>query len=295
MAKELLTARKVRTIARPGIYKDGGGLRLIVTAKGTKRWELWISIDRKKRELGLGVFPDVSLQEARDEADRIRRAARDGIDLRKQQRDEEARALTFRQAFDVYFSVKRKQLSNAKHLKQWASTMESYVFPVFGDVPVSDVTTAHVLDALTPIWHDKPETAKRVLQRIDAVFKSANVRGSREKASPCVGVASELGTRHREVQHHAALPWQEVPAFVAMLQKQSPGGWPTTRLAFEFLILTATRSSETRQAVWSEVEFERRLWTIPKERMKSRKEHRVPLSARCLEILREARALNPDS
>ena len=112
--------------------------------------------------------------------------------------DEEARALTFRQAFEAYFSVKRQQLSNAKHLKQWPSTMETYVFPVFGDVPVAEVTTAHVLEALKPIWFDKPETAKRVLQRIEAVFKSAILRGSREKASPCVGVADQLGTRHRE-------------------------------------------------------------------------------------------------
>ena len=295
MAKELLTAHKLRSIKEPGVYKDGAGLRLIVTASRTKRWELWISINRKTRELGLGVFPDVSLNDARNQADRIRRAARDGIDLRQQRRDEEARALTFRQAFEAYFSVKCQQLSSAKHLKQWPRTMEIYVYPVFGDVAVAEVTTAQVLDALQPIWFSKPETAKRALQRIEAVFKSAILRGSREKASPCVGVAEELGTRHREVQHHAALPWQDVPAFVAMLQQPSPSGWPTTRLAFEFLILTATRSGETREAVWSEFDLGNGIWTIPKERMKSRKEHRVPLSPRCLEILREVRALNPDS
>ena len=170
----------------------------------------------------------------------------------------------------------------------------AYVFPFFGDVPVSDVTTAHVLEVLKPIWFEKPETAKRVLQRIEAVFKSAILRGSREKASPCVGVADHLGTRHREQKHHAALPWQEIPEFVAMLQQPSRSGWPTTRLAFEFLILTATRSSEVRNAVWDEFDFDNAVWEIPKERMKSRKAHRVPLSQRCLQILREARALNPD-
>ena len=190
--------------------------------------------------------------------------------------------------------MKRQQLSNAKHLMQWPSTMEAYVFPFFGDVPVSDVTTDHVLEALMPIWFSKPETAKRVLQRIEAVFKSAILRGSREKASPCVGVADHLGTRHREQRHHAALPWQEVPDFVAMLQQPSRSGWPTTRLAFEFLILTATRSGEVRNAVWAEFDFDNAVWEIPKERMKSRKAHRVPLSPRCLQILREARALNPD-
>ena len=294
MAKELLTAHKIRAITKAGTYKDGGGLRLVVTARGTKRWELWISINCKRRELGLGVFPDVSLKDARDEAEKLKRAARDGIDLRTQRVLQEARALTFRQAFEDCFSVKRQQLSNAKHLMQWPSTMEAYVFPFFGDVPVSDVTTDHVLEALLPIWFSKPETAKRVLQRIEAVFKSAILRGSREKASPCVGVADHLGTRHREQKHHAALPWRELPDFVAMLQQRSRNGWPTTRLAFEFLILTATRSSEVRNAAWAEFDFDNAIWEIPKERMKSRKAHRVPLSQRCLQILRDARTLNPD-
>lgn len=160
MAKELLTAHKVRSTKEAGVYKDGAGLRLIVTSRGIKRWELWITINRKRCERGLGVYPDVSLQDARDEADRIRRAARNGIDFRQQRRQEQACAVTFRQAFDAYFSVKCKQLSNGKHLKQWPSTMETYVFPVFGDVPVSDVTTAHVLEVLQPIWFTKPETAK---------------------------------------------------------------------------------------------------------------------------------------
>ena len=295
MAKELLTAHSVRAITNAGVYKDGGGLRLIVTALGTKRWELWISINGRRREQGLGVYPSVSLKDARDKADEIRRAARNGIDLRQQHLDGQARSVSFQQAFETYFAVKCKQLSNAKHLKQWPSTMASYVFPVFGDVPISDVTTAHVLDALTPIWYEKPETAKRVLQRVEAVFKSAILRGAREKASPCVGVAQELQTRNREVRHHPALPWQEVPAFIARLGSPAQRGWANTRLPFEFLILTATRSSEVRGAVWSEFDLEKAIWVIPKHRMKSRKSHGVPLSARSVAILREARALNPDA
>jgi integrase len=294
MAKELLTTQKIKAITKVGPHRDGGGLRLIVTALGTKRWELWISINGKKRELGLGVFPDVSLKDARDEAERLKRAARDGIDLRAQRVLREARAVTFRQAFEDYFAIKCQQLSNAKHLMQWPSTMGAYVYPIIGDIPVSEVTADHVLEVLKPIWFDKPETAKRVLQRIEAVFKSAILRGSREKASPCVGVAGHLGTRHREQHHHASLPWQEVPDFVAMLQQPSRNGWPITRLAFEFLILTATRSGEVRCAVWAEFDFDNAVWEIPKGRMKSRRAHRVPLSQRCLQILRETRALNPD-
>jgi integrase len=250
MAKELLTAHKIRSISAPGIFKDGAGLRLIARgSKGgglTKRWELWISIKGKKCELGLGAYPGVSLSDAREEADKIRRAARAGIDLRQQRLKEKAQACTFREAFDSYFAIKRQQLSNPKHLEQWPRTMETYVFPCFGDVPVADVTSGHVLAALEPIWFEKPETARRVLQRTEAVFKSAIMRGAREKASPCVGVAEELGTRRGEVRHHAALPWDQVPAFIALLQSPTQRGWPTTRLAFEFLILTATRSGETR-------------------------------------------------
>ncbi len=299
MAKELLTAHKIRSISAPGIFKDGAGLRLIVrrTQHGelTRRWELWIRINGKRRELGIGLYPGVSLSDAREEADKIRRAAREGIDLRQQRLKDKAQACTFREAFEAYFGLKRKHLSNAKHLKQWSRTMETYVFPYFGDVPVSEVTMEHVLAALKPIWFDKPETARRVLQRIEAVFKSAIRRGARERASPCVGIAEELGTRHREVEHHAALPWDEVPAFIARLRMPTQRGWPITRLAFEFLILTTTRTGETRKAVWSEIDLDRAIWTIPKERMKSRRVHRVPLCGRCLAILREAQALNPKS
>ena len=181
MAKELLTAHRIRTITTAGVYRDGAGLRLIVTARGTKRWELWITINGKKRELGLGIFPDVSLKHARDEAEKLRRAARDGIDLRAQRVLHEARALTFRQAFEDYFCIKRQQLSNAKHLRQWPSTMEAFVFPFlrrYSGVWMSRRLTC--FEAVMPIWFGKPETAKRVLQRVEAVFKSAILHGSRE-------------------------------------------------------------------------------------------------------------------
>ncbi len=292
MSKELLTAHRIRSASAPGAYKDGGGLRLIVTARGTKRWELWTSFNGKKRQLGLGVYPQVGLKEARGKADEIRRAARNGIDLHMQRLKAKASATTFRQAFDIYFDLKHQQLSNAKHLKQWQSTIERYVYPVFGDVPVADVSTDQVLKALAPIWYDKPETAKRVLQRIEAVFRSAILRGTRRLASPCIGVAQELGTKHRRVQHHASLPWQKVPAFIGALQAHQ--GWPATRLAFEFLILTATRSGETRAATWLEFDLDAAKWIIPRQRMKSRRDHSLPLSERCLDILRQARALNPD-
>ena len=170
------------------------------------------------------------------------------------------------------------------------------MFPVIGDVPIEDVDADQIIRVLEPIWYEKDETAKRVLQRMEAVFKSAIRLGKREKASPCIGVAEELGTRHREVRHHPAMPYESLPDFIARLREPTQRAWQTTRPALEFLILTATRSSETREAMWSEFDLEKGLWVIPKERMgKSRKKHVVPLSRRCLEILYEMKAVNPCS
>ncbi len=296
MAKEFLTAHKVRSIRRPGTYLDGGGLRLIVKESGTKRWELWIKVKGRRRELGLGVFPDVRLQEARDKADEIRRSAHDGVDLQAQRQAQRAGGVTFRDVFETFFKRKRQQLGNKKHLKQWPSTMEAYVFPVLGNVAVEDVNPDHIIRVLEPIWYAKHETAKRVLQRMEAVFKSAIRLGLRTKASPCIGIAEELGNRNREVRHHAAMPYDSAPDFIAWLREPTQRAWPTTRPALEFLILTATRSGETREAVWSEFDLDKGLWTIPKKRMgKSRKPHVVPLSPRCLDILRDMKALNPGS
>ena len=296
MATEFLTAHKVKAVRQPGIYLDGRGLRLIVNKCGSKRWELWIKIRGRRRQLGLGVYPEVRLQDAREKADEIRRSARNGVDLQAKREAQRAGAVTFREVFETYFARKRQQLGNKKHLKQWPSTMETYVFPVIGNVPIEDVNPDHIIRVLEPIWYEKDETAKRVLQRMEAVFKSAIRLGKREKASPCIGVAEELGTRHREARHHPAMPYESLPDFIARLREPTQRAWQTTRPALEFLILTATRSSETREAMWSEFDLEKGLWVIPKERMgKSRKKHVVPLSRRCLEILYEMKAVNPCS
>src|SRR5215831_3495802 len=206
------------TALRPGTHEDGGGLRLVVEPSGTRRWVLRVTIAGKRRNRGLGPYPLVALDKARDVALDIRRAARDGRDLPTEQRYERTKSASFRQAFDAFFHLRQQSLSNAKHLKQWPATMEAYVFPRIGDRPVSDITHADVLAIVEPIWFDKPETAKRVLQRMEAVFKSSILRGQREKASPCIGITQELGTDHRDVQHHRALPYDEVPAFIQALR-----------------------------------------------------------------------------
>lgn len=297
-SEKRLRAKEVPEL-HPGTHEDGGGLRLVVEppkdkkTPGARRWVLRVTIGGKRYNRGLGPYPLVSLDSAREAATDIRRAAREGRDLLAEREQARARSVSFRQAFDALFAIRQKSLSNAKHLQQWPSTMKTYVFPRIGDKPVSDVTHADILAILELIWFDKPETARRVLQRMELVFKSAILRGQREKASPCIGVPQELGIAHLKVEHHRALPYAEVPAFLKTLR--ACNSEPVTKLAFEWLILTATRSGETRGARWAEIDLKKALWTIPEERMKGRREHVVPLPAHCLQILKQARALNPNS
>jgi integrase len=280
---------KTKDIGRlpPGVHEDGGGLRLIVEVTGSRRWAVRVTIAGKRYSRGLGPYPLITLDEARDQAVDIRRAARKGQDVTRQA----DKAVTFRQAFDTVFELRRQKLSNAKHLYQWQATMETFVFPRIGDQPTSETTHADVLAILTPIWFEKPETARRLLQRMELVFKSAILRGHRLAASPCIGIAEELGKQRDVVEHHRALPHGEVPAFIRTLR--ACGSDPITKLAFEWLILTATRSGETRGATKHELQGTQ--WVIPKERMKARQEHVVPLSARCLEMARQVIDLNRSS
>ena len=294
-----LKALAVEKVSAPGIYADGGGLSLVVTDTGAKKWELRIAIGGRRRQLGLGVYPDVSLENARSKATQIRIGASDGRDVISEQRQAERivttvpRSITFRAAFDGYFEMKEQQLSNDKHKAQWRSTMQAYVFPEIGKRPVGEVTAAEVIDILKPIWNTKRETARRILQRMRAVFEAAIVRGERDKASPTIGVATVLGSRKRKLEHHPAMPYADVRAFVTRLRRLE--GWAATRLSFEFLILTASRSGEVRLATWDQINHDAALWTVPAERMKARVEHAVPLAPRAVTILHEARAAYPKS
>jgi integrase len=302
-----LTPAKVK-VAKPGLHADGLGLYLQCTVgsdkKLNKSWFFRFSRDGRERRMGLGTAHEVNLAKARELADRARRLHQQGVDPIQAREAENARAqeeaklnaaeaVTFRHAFETYFATKSQTLANAKHRAQWQSTMRTYVYPHIADKPVADVTASDIVAVLTPIWFEKPETARRVLQRIEAVFKSAILHGHRKLASPCAGVAQELGARHRKVVNHPAMPYAQLPDFVARLRTSN--SWPATRLAFEWLILTATRSGETRLARWAEIDEQTALWTIPAERMKAKRPHVVPLSPRCLEILRSLRAVYPSA
>ncbi|MEQ1616509.1 MAG: tyrosine-type recombinase/integrase [Hyphomicrobiaceae bacterium] len=295
----------VRTCKSPGVYVDGGGLRLRIMPNGSRSWIMRITVQGVRRDIGLGAVATRSLTEARDKAYAIRKAVADGCDPIAERPARRATVgpppiavaepslPTFEACWRAYWLVKEPQLSNGKHRVQWLSTMDTYVLPRIGQRPIADIKPGEIIELLKPIWNSKEETARRVLQRMDAVFVSAITRELRDKVSPCTGVARELGQKRRDKSHHAALPYSEVAAFVQVLrQRQGP---LASRLAFEFLILTAVRSGEARGVAWSEIDINGRTWTISADRMKARVEHVVPLSNQAVAILDAARAAYPDS
>lgn len=278
-----LSARKVDT-AGPGRHGDGRGLFLYVKPTGARSWVLRYQVQGRRRDLGLGPYPDVTLAMARERAAEARRLIAEGQDpiAKKQQ----AKPKTFREAALELIESKRPGWKNAKHAAQWTSTLEAYVFPKIGAVQIAKIETADVISTLTPIWAAKPETANRVRQRIEAVIDYASALGIRSGDNPARwrGHLDHLlpkPTKVRAVKHHPALPHAEIADFMAEISKRTG----VAARALAFTILTAARSGETRGMTWSEVDLEAKVWTIPAARMKAGKEHRVPLTAAALALL----------
>ena len=271
-----LSARKVET-ATPGKHGDGRGLFLLVKPSGARSWVLRYQVHGRRRDLGLGAYPDVTLLIARERALDARRLIANGEDPIAKKR--QAKPKTFKDAALELIESKRPGWKNAKHAAQWTSTLETYVFPKIGPVQMARVETADVIAALKPIWAEKPETANRVRQRIEAVLDYATALGLRAGDNPARwrGHLDHLlpkPTKVRAVKHHPALPHAEIAGFMGDLSNRTGVG----ARALAFTILTAARSGETRGMTWSEVDFENQIWTIPAQRMKAGKEHRVPLS-----------------
>jgi integrase len=293
-----LTALRVEKQRKPGLYPDGNGVYLQVTlgADGAPR-KSWLfrfrMLGRRERRMGLGAFPDVSLQQARDNASSARKLCKDGIDpveARKAGRAKaqlaDARSITFNQCAKAYITAHRAGWRNIKHASQWTSTLETYASPVFGTLPVHAIDVGLVTKALEPIWSTKPETASRVRGRIEAVLDWAKVRGYRAGENPARwrGHLDHLlpaRTKVRKVEHHAALPYCEIGAFMPALRERDA----LAARALEFAILTAARTSEVINARWDEIDLRAKVWTVPAERMKSGREHRVPLSDAAVRIL----------
>ena len=289
--KGALTARFVATVTQPGRYRDGPGghgLGLLVTPTGARCWFQRIVIRGKSRDLGLGGYPLVSLAEARNKAFENRKLARAGGDPLALKRRADVPA--FAEAAARVHEIHGPGWRNARHAATWLSSLREYAFPRFGERPVSDVTAQDVMAVLLPIWHSKPETARRVRQRIGAVMRWAIAEGHRlDNPAGEILTAALPRNNGNGPRHHRALPYGDVAGALAAVRASGAG--MSTRLAFEFLVLTAARSGEVRLATWDEIDVEARVWTVPGERMKAGREHRVPLCARALAILDEARIL----
>ena len=281
-----LAAAFVRS-APVGRHADGNGLYLYVQRTGTRSWVQRLVIRGRKRELGLGSVHLVSLAEAREQARANRKLARAGGDPLVEKRRLEA-VPTFAEAAATVVEQKRAGWRSPRAAADWLHSLERYVFPRIGGRPVSEVSSADLLAVLTPIWHVKSDTARRLRQRIGAVLEWSIAMEHRTD-NPCDRIGPVLGPQRDIVRHMRALPHQDVAA--ALETVRAARATPAVKLAFEFLVVTAARSGEVRLATWEEMNVAGRVWTIPAERMKMNREHRVPLSLRALEVLDAARSL----
>ena len=282
-----LSAAFVRS-APPGRHADGNGLYLFVQPSGTRSWIQRLVVRGRRRELGLGAVALVSLAEARELALANRRLARSGGDPLTEKRRVQQMP-TFADAARRVLEKKQGGWRGRWHAQNWIRSLERYAFPRIGRRPVSEVNTADVLEILTPIWHSKAETARAVRQRIRSVLEWAIALELRND-NPCDRVLAVLGPQNDIVTHHRALPHKEVASAIETV-RASGSAQAAVRLAFEFLVLTAARSGEVRLATWAEMDTTEQVWTISAARMKAKREHRVPLCVRALEILDVARTL----
>ena len=276
-----------RSVARPGRYCDGNALYLQVKPSGARSWVQRMVIRGRRRELGLGGFPLVSLTEAREAAHANRKMARAGGDPLAERR-RAAAIPTFAEAAERVWADKNPGWRHPRHAREWLSSLERHVFPRIGRLAVRDVTSADVLEALRGVWHTRPETARRLRQRISAVMEWAVAMEYRAD-NPCSRITPVLGPQKDLVRHMPALDHSQVAGAVRTIW--ATGASESVKLAFEFLVLTAARSGEVRGALWSEIDLKAGVWTIPATRTKSKREHRVPLCRRATQILGAARGL----
>lgn len=288
-----LTAVKVKSIKTAGRYADGNGLYLFVEPSGSRRWVLRTVVHTaagtKRRDLGLGSAQLVSLAEARAEASRLRLDARKRVDILAVRRVERRVVPTFEVAAKAVHTEHGKSFRNPKHRAGWLASLAADVFPLIGTRPVNAIDSGDVLKVLSPIWTSKPETARRVKQRMKTVFDWAKAHGLRSGDNPTDGIEKILPRVRATAEHHSALPYAQVPTFIETVRKARAS--ESAKLAFEFLILTAARTNEVVGARWDEIDRDAKTWTIPAGRIKAGREHRVPLSDRCLELLEAAAKL----
>ena len=294
-----LTHSISKTTGKPynALHPVGGvaGLLIQVTPSGAKSWIYRTTVGGKRRNIGLGGFPDVTLTGAREKAREYREMIERGIDPIEQRQAarqslivEQGKSLTFDDAARQFLAVKSREFKNPKHVQQWTNTLSTYASPILGKMAVSAIELPHIVQVLEPIWHTKTETAGRVRGRIEKVLAWATVSGFRTGENPArlkdnVDLALGKPSKIKKAKHFTALPYAELPEFMAEL-RQRPA---VSARALEFAILTAARSGEVRGATWEEIDLDAAIWTIPAERMKAGKPHKVPLCPAAVEILKE--------
>jgi len=286
----------VKSVSDPGSYQDGRGLMLNVNPKGRKYWVLRYQIHGTRRDMGLGVFPTVSLKDARTEADRNRLLLSQGIDplsKRDQQRFEAKRSRkdTFRFEAGNYIKAHSSSWS-PRHTQQWRKSLETYVFPRMGKSPVSEITTDHVLEVLQPIWSSKPVTAARLRNRIELILDASRAKGLREGDNPARwrGHLDKLLPKQRQQSSAMpAMPYQDIPGFMRELDAVDS----VAARGLEAIILSGLRTEEVLNARWGEIDLEARVWTVPAERMKNGRAHRVPICDALLGVFEQTKGLDP--
>lgn len=294
-AKELAPL-EVKRKRKAGLHSVGGvaGLHLQIQKSGARSWILRAKVGDKRRDIGLGGFPDVPLAEARESAREVRRLIREGIDpveARKANRAailaSHARILSFEEAANMCHASKAPEFRNIKHRSDWINSISRYVNPVIGQMSVADVELAHVISVLKPVWSEKTETATRVRQRVESILAWAAVNGYRSGDNPArwkgnLEHALPNPSKIKKIRHFPALHWGEMGGFMADLRKRDGVG----ARALEFTVLTASRSSEVRGATWDEIDLPSKTWTIPGDRMKAGKPHVVPLSGPAIKVIK---------
>jgi len=306
-AHRLLSDVKVRQAKGLAKLHDGGGLYFEVNDRNRGHWVLRLTINGKRTRRGLGSYPEVSLFAAREEAERLRRGAASGKDVRAEERatqaEANAAATTFKAYFIRHFEATIKPTLNPKFAVSYYRSVEQHLFPAIGDRPIAEIRTKEVIEALRPIWGRIPERSRRVLQRASIAFESAITNEVRSLADPTRGVRRELGRSRPRVKHRPSLHWQEAPAFLSWLRSRSRVT-RSCRQALEIILFTGLRSEEVRLAKWGEFDLEAREWRVPgvdeaesrrlgyadyqKKRMKTGLSHIVPLSSGAMEVIQEA-------
>lgn len=287
-----LSAIAVRNLKAPGRYPDGNCLYLEVDHTGAKRWLLRIVVHGRRRDIGLGNIAHTSLADIRQIAGELRSVARNGGDPLTA-RPRAQKGSNFRAVSKRVFEEHKPTWRNDKHRYQWLRTVEVWAYPVVGDQPISTIGRPDILRILEPVWLKKPETARRLRQRLKFIFDWAKAHNLCSGDNHVEGVEKVLPRQTDEVEHMRALGIDEMPAFVAKLRAREADA--ITKLAFEFLILTAARTGEVINAYWEEVDLQAKTWTVPKERMKAGVEHVVPLVGRTMEIVKELRRLTGEN